>query len=275
MTKLRSMIVLALALICAGPAFAQVTPGTSPLTGAKGGTNNAFMQFTGPATSLKTFTLPNASDTIATLAATQTLTSKAINCANNNCTVRLAFDITGFGNSVAPALGVGVGTPGAFVVNGGALGTPSSANLAPATGLPITTGVSGHTAASWTPTVTTTGTVGTPAYSVQVGSYEQIGRQVTVRFNITLSGWAGSPTGNVLIAGLPLTSANTANDDGVCHISNYVVTGLTASTIMTGFIAPNAASAQLVQVGTTTTTPVTTAQSGLTPTFIGMCNYHT
>ena len=36
------------------------------LPGARGGTNNGFMDFTGPATSLKTFTLPNASSTILT-----------------------------------------------------------------------------------------------------------------------------------------------------------------------------------------------------------------
>jgi hypothetical protein len=50
--------------------------------------------------------------------------------------------ITSFGTGVATALGVNVGSAGAFVVNGGALGTPSSAILANATGLPISTGVS-------------------------------------------------------------------------------------------------------------------------------------
>jgi hypothetical protein len=39
---------------------------TGILPGANGGTNNGFMDFTGPATSLKTFTLPNASATILT-----------------------------------------------------------------------------------------------------------------------------------------------------------------------------------------------------------------
>lgn len=39
---------------------------TGILPGANGGTNNAFMDFTGPATTLKTFTLPNASATILT-----------------------------------------------------------------------------------------------------------------------------------------------------------------------------------------------------------------
>jgi hypothetical protein len=47
------------------------------------------------------------------------------------------------GTGVVTALGVNTGTAGAFVVNGGALGTPSSGTLTNTTGLPISTGVSG------------------------------------------------------------------------------------------------------------------------------------
>jgi hypothetical protein len=61
--KLRSILLLALVL-AGSPALAQVNQGTSPLSGAKGGTNNGFMQFTGPAGSLKTYSVPNTNGTI-------------------------------------------------------------------------------------------------------------------------------------------------------------------------------------------------------------------
>jgi len=47
------------------------------------------------------------------------------------------------GTNVLIALGTNTGSAGAFVVNGGALGTPSGGTLTNATGLPISTGVSG------------------------------------------------------------------------------------------------------------------------------------
>lgn len=145
----RSILAGALAFaLSSSIALAQTNPGSSPLPGGKGGTGNAFMQFTGPATSMKTFTLPNASDTIATLTGSQTLTNKTFNCANNACTVRIASDVTGLGTGcvtflVTPTsanlrgcLTDEVGT-GAFYTVGGALGTPASGSAANLTGLPV------------------------------------------------------------------------------------------------------------------------------------------
>lgn len=72
---LRRLIACACALALSTAAvLAQTGQGTSPLTGAKGGTNNGFMQFAGPASSMKTFALPNASGTIAVLEQIQTWT---------------------------------------------------------------------------------------------------------------------------------------------------------------------------------------------------------
>lgn len=79
----------------------------------------------------------------------------------------------GLGTGVATALALNVGSPGAPLVNGGALGIPSSGTLTYATGLPIATGVAGLGTGIASALAVNTGTDGAPAImgnpSVTVG----------------------------------------------------------------------------------------------------------
>lgn len=81
----------------------------------------------------------------ATQASVITVNGKGLITAASNATVTPAVgSITGLGTGVATALATNVGSAGAPVLFDGAGGTPSSIALANATGLPLTTGVTGN-----------------------------------------------------------------------------------------------------------------------------------
>ena len=61
----------------------------------------------------------------------------------NDSRITGALQTSALGTGVQTALGVAIGSAGAPVTNGGALGTPSSGTLTSATGLPVSTGISG------------------------------------------------------------------------------------------------------------------------------------
>lgn len=108
-----------------------------------------------------------------------------------NCTgLPVSTGITGLGTNVATALGVSVGSSGAFVVNGGVLGTPSSGNLTNATGLPVSTGISGL------------GTGVATALAINTGSSGAV---------VLLNGALGTPSSGTLTnaTGLPLSTGVT------------------------------------------------------------------
>lgn len=112
-----------------------------------------------------------------------TLTSNALMIGGGS----KASAVTTTGTGVLTALGVNVGSAGAFVVNGGALGTPSSGTLTNATGLPISTGITGL------------GTGVATALAVNVGSAGAF---------VTFNGALGTPSSGTLTnaTGLPPTT---------------------------------------------------------------------
>lgn len=125
------------------------------------------------------------------------LTSTGFSGSGANLTgVPISTGVSGLGTGVATALAVNVGTAGSFVVNGGALGTPSSGTLTSATGLPISTGLTGA------------GTGVLTALGVNVGSAGAF---------VVNGGALGTPSSGTLTSatGLPISTGLTGAGTGV------------------------------------------------------------
>ena len=144
------------------------------------------------------------------------------------------------GTGVLTALGVNTGTAGAFVVNGGAIGTPSSGTLTNATGLPISTGVSGL------------GTGVATALGVSTGSAGAF---------VVNGGALGTPSSGTLTnaTGLPVST-------GLSGAGTGVLTALGVNTGTAGAFVVNGGALGTPSSGTLTSAtglPISTGISGL------------
>lgn len=131
----------------------------------------------------------------ATQVGTFTINAKGLTIAASNVTITPAIgSITGLGTSVGTALGVAVGSTGSFIVNGGALGTPSSGvvtNLTGTASININGTVNGNTFTTGTGTLT-------------IGA----GKTLTANNSIAFTGTDGT------VMTFPTTSATIARTDG-------------------------------------------------------------
>ena len=167
--------------------------------------------------------------------------------------VPISTAISGLGTSVATALAVAVGSAGAFVVNGGALGTPSSGTLTNTTGFPAAN-LAGTAlpAAIVSSSLTSVGTITTGTWSGLFGAVS--GANLT---NLTAGNLTGTIPSTVLgnstlYVGTTAIALNRTS-------ANLALTGLLSGT----FQGSTSGSVQLIPAavagtGTVLTMPATT-----------------
>jgi hypothetical protein len=152
----RLILALAILLGLSAPAAAQITPVVYPpgLPAPVSCAADDFVKWNGTTWVCAAVSGAGLGD----VTASGTLANNAIALGGGTTVVKT----TTTGTGVVTALGVNVGSAGAFVVLGGALGTPSSGTGTNLTGIPIASGISGLGTGIATALAVNTGSAGAP-----------------------------------------------------------------------------------------------------------------
>ncbi len=244
---------------------ASIVPNTAPssgqiLVGNAGGTAYAPVSASGDVTIASTgaHTLATVNSNVgsfgsATAAPVVTVNGKGLVTAVSTSTITPAVgSITGLGTGVATALAVNVGSAGAPVVNGGALGTPSSGTLTSCTSLPVSTGISGLGTGIATALAVNTGSAGAPVlFNGALGTPSSgTVTNLTGTASININGTVGATTANTG-AFTTLSASSTVSGTG---FSTYLASppAIGGTTAAAGTFTTLTANTQLIGKGTAT-----------------------
>jgi len=245
---------------------AAVVPNTAPtagqlLVGNAGGTAYAPVSLSSDATVASTgaLTLATVNSNVgafgsATQSAAVTVNAKGLVTAVSTSTVTPAVgSITGLGTGVATALAVNVGSAGAPVVNGGALGTPSSGALTNCTFPTLNQDTTGYASALKSATTTVSVSAATAPTSGQVLTATS-GTAAT--WQTPTGGSSPQPVQSVLTTTATTTSTTYADITGLT--ASYTPTSVSQKVLVRGSISfgstsSNQAAFRLARDGTALT----------------------